>query len=190
MLVKEIIKVSSMSVIRDLKPDDNDMGWLEGKFDSKSLFQEEMSITIFSDSEESKKYAEKCVEHYNKLNENQGILDDIQEKLAKFMLFMYDEWKEMDIYDDIVADTEKAVEVYNAKESLITCLSRPRLYVELPEDETDVEEIGYCIETECPWEPEHQCSIIIRGDEVKYVGPSEGNTPWDDDDEYYCIWND
>ncbi len=73
---------------------------------------------------------------------------------------------------------------------MVTCLSRPRLYVELPEDEEDAEEIGYCIEAECPWEPEHQCSIIIRNDEVKYVGPSEGNTPWDDEDEYYCIWND
>ena len=28
------------------------------------------------------------------------------------------------------------------KESLVTYLSRPRLYVELPEDEVDVEEIG------------------------------------------------
>ncbi len=35
-----------MSMIRDLKPDTNDMGWLEGVFDSKSLFQAEMNITI------------------------------------------------------------------------------------------------------------------------------------------------
>lgn len=35
-----------MSVIRDLKPDTNDLGWLEGVFDSESLFQAEMNITI------------------------------------------------------------------------------------------------------------------------------------------------
>ena len=178
-----------MTAIRDLKPDNNGLGWLEGKFDSESLFQGEMGITIFSDSDEAKEYAEKCVAQYNKLNENQKLLDDIQEKLARFMLYMYDEWEAMDIYDDIASETKKAVEAYNLGEQLITFLSNLRLYVELPMEETEEDEIGYCIEADCPWEPEHQCSIIIRGDEVKYVGPSEGNTPWDDEDEYYCIWN-
>ncbi len=102
---------------------------------------------------------------------------------------MYDEWKEMGIYDDIAADTAKAVEAYEAGKQLLSCLSRPHLYVELPEDEEYAGMIGYTIGSDCPWEPEHQCSIIIREDEVVYVGPSEGNTPWDDDDEYYCIWN-
>lgn len=179
-----------MSVIRDLKPDINEMGWLEGKFDSQSLFQGEMDIIIFDETDEAKEYAEKCIEHYNSLNDDQRLLDEIQEKLSGFMFYMYDEWKTMGIYDDIVADTEKAIEAYNSGKQLLSCLTRPRLYVELPEEETDVMEIGYCIETDCPWEPEHQCSIIIRGDEVKYVGPSEGNTPWDDEDEYYCVWND
>ena len=179
-----------MSEIRDLKPDVNEMGWLEGTFDSRSLFQGEMNITIFDDSDESREYAEKCIEHYNNLNTNQKVLDEIQQKLSAFMFYMYDEWKAMEIYDDIVTDTDKAIEVYKSGKQLLSCLSHPRLYVELPEEEDATTEIGYCIETECPWEPEHQCSIIIRGDEVKYVGPSEGNTPWDDEEEYYCIWND
>ncbi len=179
-----------MSEIRNLKPDKNEMGWLEGKFDSESLFLGEMDITVFSDSDEAKEYAKKCVDHYNTLNNNKKILDDIQEMLAKFMFHMYNEWKAMGIYDDIADDTEQTIEAYNAGKRLITCLSNPCLYVELPEDETNVEEIGYCIEADCPWEPEHQCSIIIRSDAVKFVGPSEGNTPWDDDDDYYCIWND
>ncbi len=51
-------------------------------------------------------------------------------------------------------------------------------------------EIGYGIECECPWEPEHQCIILIRNNNVVYVGPSEGNDPWQDENEYYCIWND
>ena len=179
-----------MSVIRDLKPDNKGLGWLEGKFDSESLFRGEMDITLFEDSDETIEYAEKCVSHYNRLNENKKLLDDIQENLASFMLYMRDEWEAMDIYDEIAEETEKVAKEYEDGASLITFLSHPRLYVELPEDEDFEGEIGYCIESDCPWEPEHQCSIIIRGDELKYVGPSEGNTPWDDDDEYYCIWND
>ena len=85
------------------------MGWLEGTFDSRSLFQGEMNITIFDDSDESREYAEKCIEHYNNLNTNQKVLDEIQQKLSAFMFYMYDEWKAMEIYDDIVTDTEKAV---------------------------------------------------------------------------------
>ena len=178
-----------MSMIRELKADNNGLGWLKGKFDSKTFYKGEMDITLFADSDQVKKYAEKCVMHYNSLESNQKIFDDIQDMLSKFMFYMYDEWKAMEIYDDIVVNTEKSIEAYNSGEQLVSCLSNLRLYVELPEEEYD-EEIGYCIEADCPWEPEHQCSIIIRGDEVKYVGPSEGNTPWDDDDEYYCIWND
>lgn len=151
-----------MSEIRDLKPDINEMGWLEGTFDSRSLFQGEMNITIFDDSDESREYAEKCIEHYNNLNTNQKVLDEIQQKLSAFMFYMYDEWKVMKIYDDIVTDTEKAIEVYKSGKQLLSCLSHPRLYVELPEEEDAATEIGYCIETECPW----------------------------DDEEYYCIWND
>lgn len=71
-----------MSVIRDLKPDINEMGWLEGKFNSQSLFQGEMDIIIFDETDEAKEYAEKCIEHYNSLNDDQRLLDEIQEKLS------------------------------------------------------------------------------------------------------------
>ena len=176
-----------MTAIRNLKSDDNES--FEGVFDSKSLIQEEMDITIFSVADGVKEYAEKCVDHYNNLNKNQKALDDIQEMLANFMFYMYDEWKEMG-FDDIAADTEKAIEAYDAGKPLVSCLSNPRFYIDFLDDEPIFDEIGYIIEADCPWEPEHQCCIIIRGDEVKYVGTSNGNTPWDDDDEYYCVWND
>ena len=60
------------------------------------------------------------------------------------MFYMYDEWKAMKIYDDIVTDTEKAIEVYKSGKQLLSCLSHPRLYVELPEEEDATTEIGYC----------------------------------------------
>lgn len=175
-----------MSSIRDLKPDINDF-FLDGIFDSTSLFQGEMAISIDKDSGTTVEYAEKCIAHYNALTENEKIMDDIQICLSKFMLYMYEEWKAMGIHDDIAEGVEPAIKGYEAGESLLKYLSKPRMYVEQAEGSG---EIGYLIESECPWEPEHMCSIIIRGDELKYVGPSECNTPWDDDEDYYCIWND
>ena len=135
----------------------------------------------------AKEYAEKCIAHYNAINNNKELLEKIQEGLAKFMLYMYEEWKAMGIYDDITKDIEPVINGYKEGNSLLKYLTKPGLYIELPEN---IDEIGYVIQTECPWEPEHMCAIVIRENELKYVGPSEGNTPWDDDDEYYCIWND
>ena len=70
--------------------------------------------------------------------------------------------------------------------ALIEFLYKPTMYIYAPKGD----EIGYCIECECPWEPEHQCNIVIRGDKVLYVGPSEGEDPWGDDEDYYCYWED
>lgn len=178
-----------MTLIRGLKSNNSELEWLEGKFDSMSLFSEEISIIIEDNSYEAKEYAEKCVAHYNMLNTNETLIKEIQNKMAKFMLYMYGEWNAMGIYDDIAEGMEVALKGYNEGRKLWEFLSRPSLLVVLPED-GETTEIGYIIEADCPWEPEHQCSIIIRGNDLKYVGPSEGNTPWDDEDSYYCIWND
>ncbi len=171
-------------LIYSLKEDNNGLGWLEGKFESKSLFQGEIDITIMDNTDIAKEYAEKCIEHYNVLNNNKELLGKIQESLAKFMMFMYEdcEWDET-----TKKNIETAIKGFNEGNSLLKYLTNPEIYIELPED---IDEIGYVIQTECLWEPEHMCAIIIRENELKYVGPSEGNTPWDDDDEYYCIWND
>ena len=177
-----------MSMIKDLTRSEDSLDWLYGKFESSSLFKGEMKITIYSDSDEAVAYAERCIEAYNSIAGNKELIDDIKDKLARFMLYMRDEWEAMGIYEDIAEETDKAVEAYESGRELFSFLSEPCLYIELPEDGTD--EIGYEIVADCPWEPEHQCSIIIRENELKYVGPCEGNTPWDDEDEYYCIWLD
>lgn len=89
------------------------------------------------------------------------------------------------IYDEVVDNIEpiiKSYKSYKAGENLIKHLSRPTLYVYVPK--------GYGIGCDCPWEPEHQCLIIIRNNELLYVGPSECLDAWGDEDDYYCIWND
>lgn len=174
-----------MSIIRDLHTDED--GWLtEGKFDSTSLFKGEMSILIFSDDGATVEYAEKCIAHYNSLNNNSDMLLKLQEYLARFFLYMYAEWKDMGIYDEIIDAIEPVMEGYQSGKSLIEYLSSPTLYVDSPKGDG----IGYGIECDCPWEPEHQCLIIIRNDEILYVGQSGDVDAWGDENEYYCVWKD
>ena len=48
-----------MSIIRDILHDEGGLDWLNGKFDSVSLFNGEMDITLYGDSDEYTEYAEK-----------------------------------------------------------------------------------------------------------------------------------
>lgn len=173
-------------ILKDLKPDINGLGWLEGHFESKSFFKGNISITIFDNTDEAKDYAIKCIKHYNQLNDNKEIVNEIIDKLEKFMYYMYEEWKAMGIYDEIANNVENTIDDYKKEQNIFKYLTNPGLYIELPEDNED--EIGYVLTADCPWEPEHQCSIIIRNNSLKYVGPCEGQNPWCDDEEYYCIW--
>lgn len=174
-----------MSIIRDLQMDEYGF-FANGKFDSYSLFQGEMNLSIYAEDGASEEDAIRCINHYNGLLEKPNICNQIQECLEKFFLYMYDEWCNFDdIYGDIVTSLEPVMEGYKEGKNLITYLSKPTLYV-FPQLEN---EIGYGIECECPWEPEHQCSIMIRNDKVVYVGPSEGEDPWGDEEDYYCVWN-
>jgi hypothetical protein len=172
-------------MIRDLQIDEN--GWFaEGKFNSFSLFKGDMAILIFIDDGATVEYAEKCITHYNNLNNNSDILFKLQEYLEKFFLYMYAEWKAMGIYDSIVDEIEPIMEDYKNSKNLIKYLSKPTLCVYSPKDDG----IGYGIECDCPWEPEHQCLIIIRNDELLYVGQSDGLDAWNEEEDYYCIWHD
>ena len=107
-----------MSVIKDLQTDEN--GWFaDGKFNSTSLFKGEMAVSIFIDDGATVEYAEKCIAHYNSLNNNIDMLLKLQEYLVRFFLYMYSEWKEMGIYDEIVNEIEPVMEGYKSGRNLI-----------------------------------------------------------------------
>ena len=167
-------------MIRDLQDKEY---WLSGSFDSVSLFPGEMPIEIFDKTEKAVPYAERCVAHYNALGEDKALLEAIENGLAAFLFFMHEECD----WDEETADRiEAAIRAYRSGQSLLPFLAKPRLYIHLPGDS---DEVGYLIEAECPWEPEHMCDIILRGHVLKYVGPGVGFTPWEDDGTYYLIWN-
>lgn len=177
--------VKNMSVIRNLEIDEN--GWFaDGKFESKSLFKGEIDVSIFIDDGATIEYAEKCIAHYNSLNNNNDLIFKLQQYLSKFFLYMYDEWKAIGIYDEIIEKSEQVMEGYKTGKNLINYLSKPTVYVYAPKGN----DIGYGIECDCPWEPEHQCLILIRNDELLYVGQSDGLDAWGDEEDYYCIWHD
>ena len=175
-----------MSVIRNLQTDEK--GWFtKGVFDSDSLFQCEMQITIDTEAGATVADAEACIRHYSKLKDQQSLIDDIEKGLSSFFEYMYHEWRAFEaVYGDIADSLEPVMEEYQKGAPLLPYLYEPKMYVD-PQKEGD---IVYGIVCECPWEPEHACQILIRNDKVVYVGPAGGNTPWDDEDEYYCIWND
>ncbi|MGO5087148.1 DUF6985 domain-containing protein [Oscillospiraceae bacterium LCP25S3_E10] len=174
-----------MAIIQDLKTDED--GWFaNGKFTSTSLFQGDMNVSIFIDDGATVEDAEKCISHYNAIKSKKALCNKLQEMLERFFLYMYEEWKAMGIYDDIIRDCESVMEDYKAGKNLIDRLTNPELCVYPQRGD----EIGYGIQCECPWKPEHQCLIIIRNDEVLYAGPSDGLAAWGDDEDYYCIWND
>lgn len=174
-----------MKYIRDLHTDKNGC-FSEGKFDSASLFIGKMDVVLFTEDGATAEYAEKCIEHYNSLSSNSALQQKLQEYLAAFFLYMYDEWKAIEIYGRIVDALEHVMEGYKSGKKLIEYLSKPTLYVYAPNGDG----VGYGIECNCLWEPEHQCLIIIRNSDLLYVGPSCGLDAWGDSEDYYCIWHD
>ncbi len=174
-----------MELIRNMKTDEN--GWFTtGVFDSESFLPGETAIMIFTDEGASVEDAEKCIANYNRLADHPETIAAIEKGLEQFFLYMYDEWDAMGIFDHIVESLKPVMEEYHKGTRLSTFLSRPTMIV-YPQQNG---ETGYGIECDCPWEPEHQCLILIRNDTCVYVASSEMLDPWSDEDELRCIWND
>ena len=87
-------------MIKNLKADENNW-FLEGTFDSDSLFQGEMSVSIFTDDGATVEDAEACIAQYQQLKKNAAFCANLQVMLAAYFLYMYDAWT---ITFDSIAD--------------------------------------------------------------------------------------
>ena len=173
-----------MDIIRDMKTDEN--GWFTtGRFESKAFLAGDWDVMIFTDDGASVEDAEKCIAHFNAIGGRAHALEAIEKGLEGFFLYMYDEWDAMGIFDRIVQALKPVMEEYRKGTALSSFLSSPTLLV-YPQQNGDT---GYGIECECPWEPEHQCLILIKNDDVVYVGSSEMLDPWTDEQYLHCVWN-
>lgn len=53
----------------------------------------------------------------------------------------------------------------------------------------DTSIIAYSVDGSCDWEVEHGLQIVVRDDEILYVGNYEGVSIWDEKDNYIDEWN-
>ncbi len=148
-------------------------GTLEAEFDCKYT-DDAMEVIVNSDVDE--KYAERCIEHFNNLSDE--LLDSISNALCKYYESIRDEAEE--VFGDL--GMPKKVE---GRDILNYCYPTS-MSVEAP---TSYDIIGYSIEGNCNWEPEHGFQLIIRGDKLIFASSFTGMPVWCADDSYDEDWN-
>ena len=141
------------------------------------LFDEEIEVSI--DEGVDIAYAEKCAEALNNLPEE--TVKAIWEAAKKYCLYFmeicgeeWDDWNEMSF--KVTKETPA--------EKLKSEIFPTSLIVDEPEDER----VGFHLECNCSWEPEHGLEITILDGKLVYLGAFEGREAWDNFD-HYDGWN-
>lgn len=150
-------------MIRDIE--EGEYG-LEG-FTRWELFDEEIDVTIEEGVDID--YAEKCAEALNGLSEE--TIKAIWEAAKRYCLFFidlcgeeWDDWNEMSFKVTEATPAEKI-----KSEIFPGCL-----IIDEPEDER----VGFHIECNCSWEPEHGLEITILDGKLVYLGAFESRYSW------------
>jgi len=100
---------------------------------------------------------------------------DIICKAAKAYFFKFMELTENGCMEDMTVP----VTADSPDSDVMKCFCILSINIEKPEDETRT---GYQLECGCDWEPEHGMEIDILDGRPVYLGPYEGNSPWDECD--------
>lgn len=156
----------------------------EGEYETEGnvrweLFDKELEVMIDNDTDIE--YAEKCAEALNSLSED--TLKAIYEAAKRYCLHFkdicgdeWDDWNEMSF--KITKNTPA--------EKLKSEICPTVLIVDKPEDER----IGFHLECNCSWEPEHGMEITILDGKLVYLGAFESRRAWsrfDPDDEWNFV---
>jgi hypothetical protein len=165
-----------MSNIRNLQYSEK-YGWHTGKA-YLNLFNSDVEIMIMENTPID--YAEKCIDHFNNLPKD--TIDLILERLVKYCEFMTDEWQTMGLYEDIAADIHKKMPDGANKQTILTHVTPNVFVIEAPKEPVP----AYSIDCNCVWEPEHGVEMILRDNNVLYVGQAIVIGPWRNDDAYEC----
>lgn len=167
-----------MSSIHNLQYSEK-YGWHTGKA-YLNLFNSDVEIMIMKDTPLD--YAEKCIDHFNNLT--QEAIDYILERLVQYCKFMTSEWQEMDFYNYIVESIHQKMPDGANKQTILTHVTPNTFVIGPPEQPIP----AYSIDCNCVWEPEHGVEIIMRDNDVLYVGQAILIGPWRDDREYQCVF--
>lgn len=138
--------------------------WKEGKA-HLDLFDTDIDVFIHNGVDEQ--YAESCIEHINNLSPS--LKNYLTERLYKYYDFIR---RECDDVEDILFD------------DVLKYVYPLNISIEKPEEPL----IAYSIECGCDWEEEHGAEIIIKGDELLYVGEFAGLGPWADKECYKTVF--
>lgn len=142
------------------------VGFIESKLFNKK-------IEVWIENTVDMNYANKCAENFESLKDE--VIDKICERISAYHKFMLEEWNE-----EFFAEINEKVPCDISGRDILKYVENPTIYIFSPEGDG----IGYVIEGNCEWEPEHGIDIIMLDNKVMDVGPGEGLSPWSDDDEY------
>ena len=156
-------KKSENQLIKKIKYN-KECDWKEGRA-HLDLFDTDIDVFIHNGVDEQ--YAESCIEHINNLSPS--LKNYLTERLYKYYDFIRRECGDVEdiLFDDIL----KHVYPLN-------------ISIEKPEEPL----IAYSIECGCDWEEEHGTEIIIKGDELLYVGEFVGLGAWADKECYETVF--
>lgn len=170
-----------MGYIKDLH-EMNDC-FLAGRLDVP-LFGGQIEVEIDRDADLDPDYAEKCAEHLVNLSDK--MIDELCEKAIRYCNFMREQWGDFsDIYPDIAEDIDTNIPEDVSGRDILKYIFKPVLFISAPKGEG----IGYTIEAQCVWEPEHGVDMIFRDNKVLYVADPEGLGAWEDDEEYRTVFD-
>ncbi len=151
---------------------------LEG-FTYWKLFDEEIDVTIEEDVDIA--YAERCAEALNNLSAE--TVNAIWEAAKRYCLYFMDlvgtDGNEFDNMGVKVTEDTPAEEI---KSEIFPSV----FIVNKPEDER----VGFHLECNCSWEPEHGLEITILDGKLVYLGAFESCGAWDKfnpDDEWNFV---
>lgn len=159
-------------MITDIK---NSEFGIEGKVKSE-LFNETIDVVI--EEEAGLEYAEKCAVALNNLSE--AAISAICKASKNYCLYM------IDICEDFSDEMSVEINESTPPEEILKCIHPTTLIIDEPEEDS----IGFHLECECDWEPEHGLELTFRDGRLIYAGPFEDCGPWneyDEDDEYNFV---
>lgn len=156
----------------------------EGEYETEGnvrweLFDKELEVMIDNDTDIE--YAEKCAEALNSLPEDtvKAICEAAKRYCLHFKDICGDEWDE---WNEMSFKITKNTPAEQLKSEIYPTV----LIVDKPEDER----IGFHIECNCSWEPEHGLEITILDGKLVYLGAFESRRAWsrfDPDDEWNFV---
>ncbi len=145
--------------------------WKEGKFIS-TLFRRDMKVLIYNGADVE--YAELCVNDFNDLSDR--LVEKMCRAAVLYCFTSLNSWAEIDKRDEIEAKLNVPLSPDMPPENILKCLRPVILSVREAQDG----QIGYSVEFDCDFEPEHGMEAVILDGKLIYTGPFADHSAWDE----------